>query len=389
MSANYLFTSESVSEGHPDKLADQISDAVLDAYMEQDNYARVACETMITGSRVLLAGEFAADISGEAVNARAIVRDVLKNTGYDDIRFGFNYDNFELITDFREQSRNIAAGVNRNDGQTGAGDQGLMFGYATDETPERMPMPIMLAHKLLMLHAELRKSGKYPFLGPDAKSAVTIQYENDKPAYVQNVVMSVQHTEDADIGYIREFVADAIIRKIIPGEIRSKNMRLFINPAGPFVEGGPKADTGLTGRKIIVDTYGGMCPHGGGAFSGKDATKVDRSAAYMARYIAKNIVASGIARKCLIQLSYAIGETEPIAVFTDSFGTAAVNEESIRQIIPRVFDLTPGGIIRTLNLRRPVFRKTATYGHFGRNDPDFSWERTDCVENIRDCLGGK
>lgn len=384
MIKNFLFTSESVSEGHPDKLADQISDAILDAHLERDKDARVACETMITGNKVILAGEFMSCKTDESLPVRKIVKDVLKQAGYDDKRFGFDYDGFNLITDFRSQSGNIATGINRLDGHLGAGDQGLMFGYATDETPELMPMPVMLAHKLLMLHAELRKSGKYPFLGPDAKSVVTVQYENDVPRYVQNVVMSVQHTEDMDVNFIREFVTDTIIKKLIPPELMAKQIRLFINPAGPFIEGGPKADTGLTGRKIIVDTYGGMCPHGGGAFSGKDATKVDRSAAYMARYIAKNIVASGVAKKCLIQLSYAIGEAKPIAVYIDCFGTALDDENRMMEIIPRVFDLTPGGIISVLHLRRPVFRKTAAYGHFGRNDPDFYWERTDYAREIRD-----
>lgn len=383
MEREYLFSSESVSEGHPDKMADQISDAILDACLGQDPESRVACETLLAKNIVLVAGEFRKKAE---ISIQDIVRETVKNIGYTDESLGLDYRKCQIITSISEQSENISMGVEHKDGTLGAGDQGMMFGYATSETPELMPLAISLAHKLVQRQAAVRKNGTLAWLGPDAKSQVTIRYKGDKPLTVETVVLSTQHSPDVGNKRIREEVISEIINKVIPEELRGENIRYLVNPSGRFEFGGPQTDTGLTGRKIIVDTYGGSCPHGGGAFSGKDPTKVDRSGAYMARYIAKNIVAAKIAERCTLQVAYAIGISEPVSLEIDLHGAGIVDDVKLEEAVRRIFDLTPAGIIEMLNLRRPIYQKTASYGHFGRNLPEFTWERTDKVTELRNYL---
>jgi S-adenosylmethionine synthetase len=380
----YLFTSESVSEGHPDKLADQVSDAVLDACLADDPNSRVACETFTTTGMVLVGGEIT---TNTYVDIQEIARGVAKRIGYDDPSYGLDYESMSVINTIHSQSADISQGVSGTglkeyEGQQGAGDQGMMFGFACDETPELMPAPIMYAHQLLMHAAKLRKHGDITWLRPDSKSQVTVEYNGFKPARIDTVVISHQH--DPDVGYdqIRECIIDRIIKPILePTGLLDTKTRFFVNPTGRFVIGGPHGDSGLTGRKIIVDTYGGMGRHGGGAFSGKDPSKVDRSAAYIARYVAKNVVAAGLASRAEVQLAYAIGVPFPVSVMVDTFGTATVPEEQIEKAIEKTFDLTPAGINKTLDLRKPVFSETAAYGHFGRDS--FSWEKTDRVEALK------
>ena len=382
----YLFTSESVSEGHPDKLADRISDSVLDKYLAADPDAKVAAECLITGSLVVVAGEVHTRITGlhEKITKEIpdLVRNVIGEIGYDGTFPGINPDLCEIRIELNNQSTDIRQGVDLESGGIGAGDQGMMFGYACDETPELMPLPIMLAHKLVQRQAELRRSGEIPWLRPDAKSQVTVRYRDDVPVGIETVVLSTQHAEDVDIETVRAVVENDIVRKIIPQELLLPGLKLFINPTGRFVIGGPYGDTGLTGRKIIVDTYGGICPHGGGAFSGKDPSKVDRSAAYAARYVAKNIVAAGLARRCTVQIAYAIGVEEPVSLMVESHGTGTVSDEVLEKTVKEVFDLTPAGIIQALDLRRPIYAKTSAYGHFGRPGPGFTWEKRDKVEGL-------
>lgn len=384
---SHLFTSESVSEGHPDKMADQISDAILDVFLELDPNARVACETVLADQFVLVAGEFkTADHAVYEVvrnNAENIVRQVIRDIGYTCKEDGIDPDKCEVKIAFNHQSAHINQGVDMANGEIGAGDQGLMFGYACDETPELMPLAISLAHQLVRKQAELRKSGALPWLRPDAKSQVSVRYVDGKPVAVEKVVLSTQHAPDISTEVLREFVRKEIVEAVIPAKLRSKNFEVLINPTGRFEVGGPNGDTGLTGRKIIVDTYGGSCPHGGGAFSGKDPSKVDRSAAYMARYIAKNVVAAGLATKCLVQLAYAIGVIEPVSVMVDTCGTGRIEDEALELLIRKTFKLTPKGIIDTLDLKRPIYAQTAAYGHFGRTDVDLPWERTDQVEALK------
>lgn len=374
---NYLFTSESVSEGHPDKVADQISDAILDAILEQDKTARVAAETMAATNLIVLAGEIT---TNAMVDYEAIVRDTLKGIGYDNPESGIDFKTCEVLTKFGYQSPDIAQGVDNamdDPKNQGAGDQGLMFGYACDETPELMPLPIWLSHRLVERQAMLRKDGRLPWLRPDAKSQVTLEYENNKPKRIDTVVLSTQHSPEIELKTLREAVIEEIIQPILPKSLIQGDIKFLINPTGRFVIGGPQGDCGLTGRKIIVDTYGGAAPHGGGAFSGKDPSKVDRSAAYAARYVAKNLVAAGLCERCLVQISYAIGVAEPTSVMVDTFGTSQFSEEKIAQLIVENFDLRPKGIVEMLDLLRPIYRKTAAYGHFGRDEPDFSWENID------------
>jgi len=374
---NYLFTSESVSEGHPDKVADQISDAILDAILEQDKTARVAAETMAATNLIVLAGEIT---TNAMVDYEAIARDTLKGIGYDNPESGIDFKTCEVLTKFGYQSPDIAQGVDNamdDPKNQGAGDQGLMFGYACDETPELMPLPIWLSHRLVERQAMLRNDGRLPWLRPGAKSQVTLEYENNKPKRIDTVVMSTQHSPEIDLKTLREAVIEEIIQPILPKSLIQGDIKFLINPTGRFVIGGPQGDCGLTGRKIIVDTYGGAAPHGGGAFSGKDPSKVDRSAAYAARYVAKNLVAAGLCERCLVQISYAIGVAEPTSVMVDTFGTSQFSEEKIAQLIVENFDLRPKGIVEMLDLLRPIYRKTAAYGHFGRDEPDFSWENID------------
>jgi S-adenosylmethionine synthetase len=383
----YIFSSESVSEGHPDKVADQISDAVLDALLAQDPNARVACETMVTTGMAVIAGEITttayADMPG-------IVRETIKEIGYNDSAMGFDYETCAVLTSIDKQSPDISMGVTEGEGMfkdQGAGDQGIMFGYACDETPELMPMPILLAHQLVKRLADVRKSGELGFLRPDSKSQVSIRYENDRPVFVDTVVISSQHTPEVTYETIKEGIIESVIRKIVPAHLMSDSTRIFINPTGRFVIGGPMGDCGLTGRKIIVDTYGGAGRHGGGAFSGKDPSKVDRSAAYMGRYVAKNLVAAGLCARCEVQVAYAIGVAEPVSVMVNTFGTGTVDEVKIARIIREVFDLRPRAIIEQLDLLRPIYRKTAAYGHFGRELPEFTWERTDRAALIKEKAG--
>ena len=377
-SRNYLFTSESVSEGHPDKMADQISDRILDEFLALDPNARVACETVLADQFVLVAGEFKtarqSDFEAVKASAEGIVRQVIRDIGYTSLADGIDPDKCEIRIAFNRQSVHINQGVDQADGEIGAGDQGLMFGYACDETPELMPLAISLAHKLVQKQAELRKSGALPWLKPDAKSQVSVRYVDGKPVAVEKVVLSTQHSPDISTDELRQAVRKEIIEAVIPAALRADNFEVLINPTGRFEVGGPNGDTGLTGRKIIVDTYGGSCPHGGGAFSGKDPSKVDRSAAYMARYIAKNIVASGLATKCQIQLAYAIGVVEPVSVMVETFGTGKQSDEALEQYVRDNFRLTPKGIIESLDLKRPIYARTAAYGHFGRTDVDLPWE---------------
>ncbi|PCI09029.1 MAG: methionine adenosyltransferase [Gammaproteobacteria bacterium] len=383
--SDYLFTSESVSEGHPDKVADQISDAILDAIFEQDNKARVACETMINTGMVVISGE----ITTEAwIDMQAVVRNTVKEIGYNSSDMGFDYGSCAVITSIDKQSADIAAGVDESENhEQGAGDQGLMFGYASNETDVLMPAPITYAHRLVKRQAELRKNGTLPWLRPDAKSQVTFRYENDKPVAIDAVVLSTQHAPDIKYNDLREAVMDEILLHELPKEWISKDTQFHINPTGIFVIGGPVGDCGLTGRKIIVDTYGGMARHGGGAFSGKDPSKVDRSAAYASRYVAKNIVAAGLADKCEIQISYAIGVAKPTSISIQTFGTGKIADEKIVTLINEHFNLKPQGIIEMLDLLRPIYKNTAAYGHFGREEPDFTWEKTDKAEALKDAAG--
>jgi S-adenosylmethionine synthetase len=374
---NYLFTSESVSEGHPDKVSDLISDAVLDAILAEDPDARVAAETLTNTNLVVLAGEITTNAK---IDYEKVARDTLRSIGYDNVDYGIDYKTCEVLVKYDTQSPDIAQGV---DGamddplDQGAGDQGLMFGYACDETNELMPLPIHLSHRLVERQAMLRKNGKLSWLRPDAKSQVTIEYNGNKPIRVDTVVLSTQHSPDIKLDDLREAVIEEIINPIIPKELIKGDIKFLINPTGRFVIGGPQGDCGLTGRKIIVDTYGGAAPHGGGAFSGKDPSKVDRSAAYGARYVAKNIVAAGLASKCLVQISYAIGVAKPTSVMVDSYGTGIVSDEKLSELVAEEFDLRPKGIVQTLDLLRPIYKKTAAYGHFGRDEPEFTWEALD------------
>jgi S-adenosylmethionine synthetase len=385
-SKNYLFTSESVSEGHPDKMADQISDRILDEFLSRDPNARVACETVLADQFVLVAGEFKtanqADFDAVRDRAEDIVRQVIRDIGYSSKEDGIDPDKCEIKIAFNRQSVHINQGVDQEDGEIGAGDQGLMFGYACDETTELMPLPISLSHRLVRKQAELRKSGALPWLRPDAKSQVSVRYVNGKPEAVEKVVLSTQHSPEISTDELRDIVRREIVEAVIPIGLRSPNFEVLINPTGRFEVGGPNGDTGLTGRKIIVDTYGGSCPHGGGAFSGKDPSKVDRSAAYMARYIAKNIVAAGLATRCQIQLAYAIGVVDPVSVMVETFGTGTQDDESLEQYVRDNFKLTPKGIIETLDLKRPIYAKTAAYGHFGRTDVEFPWEGIRVIAKI-------
>lgn len=381
----YLFSSESVTEGHPDKVADQISDAVLDAIIAQDTKARVACETYVTTGLALVGGEITT--SGYA-NVPEIVRQTVKEIGYNDSSMGFDWETCAVLTAIDEQSPDIALGVNeREDHEQGAGDQGLMFGYACDETEEYMPMSIIYAHKLVQKLAEVRKDRTLGFLRPDGKSQVTIEYVDGKPVRVDAVVVAAQHNPDVSISDLRDGITEKVIKPIIPASMMDGNTKIFINSTGRFVVGGPKGDCGMTGRKIIVDTYGGAGGHGGGAFSGKDPSKVDRSASYMARYVAKNLVAAGVAEKIELQIAYTIGIAQPVSVFVDAMGTERIDPEKISQIVLDLFDLRPRKIIEKLDLLRPVFRKTAVGGHFGRNEPGFTWEKLDMVDEIRKRAG--
>lgn len=374
MARRYLFTSESVTEGHPDKICDQVSDSILDEIISQDPDSRVAVEAMTTTGIVFVAGEVT---SNAKIDAQNVVRKTLKNIGYNGLKHGFDGNSCSVLTSIHEQSSDISMGVSKKEnGVQGAGDQGLMFGYATSETAELMPMPITLAHKLTMKLAKVRKEKTLDWMGPDGKSQVSVIYEDSVPKKIDTVVVSTQHTEDISISQVREEVVSKVIKPICDNLINDST-KFLVNPTGRFVIGGPVGDTGLTGRKIIADTYGGMGRHGGGAFSGKDPSKVDRSACYMARYIAKNIVASGIASKCEVQLAYAIGVAEPVSIMVDTFNTGKIDEEKIEAQVREIFDTTPLGIIETLRLKRPIYTKTAAYGHFGRNEPDFTWEKID------------
>ncbi len=377
----YLFTSESVTEGHPDKIADQISDAVLDAILAQDPVGRVACETLLTTGLVVVAGEITTSCY---VDIPKIARETIKGVGYTRAKYGFDYETCGVIAAIDGQSPDIAMGVDN----LGAGDQGLMFGYACTETEELMPLPIMLAHKLVQRLSEVRRTGEVNYLRPDGKSQVSVRYVDDKPVSVETVVISTQHSPDVTLERIREDMIERVVLPTIPAQlIDPKRITYHINPTGRFVTGGPMGDTGLTGRKIIVDTYGGSCPHGGGAFSGKDPTKVDRSACYMARHVAKNVVGAGLADRAQVQVAYAIGVAEPVSIMVETFGTGKVPDGKLAQLIRRHFDFTPAGIIKYLNLRRPFYRKTAAYGHFGRSEPEFTWERLDRVKDLRDDAG--
>ena len=374
LSRNFLFTSESVTEGHPDKIADQISDAVLDAIFTADPMGRVACETLVTTGLAVITGEITTTAN---YDAQQIARKVLTDIGYTDIAYGFDAERSAVLSIIDKQSPDIAMGVNPG----GAGDQGLMFGYACTETPELMPLPITLAHQLTRQLANVRKDGTLPFIRPDGKSQVTVEYVDDKPKAVTTVVISAQHDPDVSDTELREAIIQEVIKKIIPNNLQAPDIKYHINPTGRFVTGGPQGDAGLTGRKIIVDTYGGMGRHGGGALSGKDPTKVDRSAAYAARHVAKNLVAAGLAERCEIQISYAIGRSEPVSVMVDTFGTG--DAEALEKLVNTHFDLTPIGIIERLKLRQPIYQNTAAYGHFGREEPGFTWEETDYVEKLR------
>ena len=385
MANSHLFTSESVSEGHPDKMADQISDAVLDAILTDDKHARVACETMINTGMVILSGEIT---TSSYVDMQQIVRDTIKEIGYNHSDMGFDYQSCAVLTSIDKQSADIAMGVDETDAhEQGAGDQGLMFGYASNETDVLMPAPITFAHQLVKRQAHVRKTGILSWLRPDAKSQVTFHYENDQPVGIDAVVLSTQHDADISIEILREAVMDEIIKPVIPEKWLSKETKFHINPTGRFVIGGPVGDCGLTGRKIIVDTYGGMARHGGGAFSGKDPSKVDRSAAYAGRYVAKNIVAAGLADRCEIQVSYAIGVAEPTSVSINTFGTGKVSDEKLVELIAEHFDLRAGGLVKMLNLLRPIYKATAAYGHFGREEAEFTWEQTDKAEALKASAG--
>ena len=387
---NFLFTSESVGEGHPDKIADQLSDSVLDEFLREDPSARVACEALVKNDVVILAGEIT---SSKTVNYERLARAVIKDIGYDDPALGFDSQSCSIMTFISQQSPDISMGVNEHEGlhkEQGAGDQGLMFGFACDETPELMPLPISLSHQIMRALSKSRRSEAGSFLKPDAKSQVTVEYRDGKPHAVDTVVVSTQHAESASLKDVEEYVIEKIVKNVIPSQFLTSKTKYLINPTGRFVIGGPVGDCGLTGRKIIVDTYGGYSRHGGGAFSGKDPSKVDRSAAYAARYIAKNVVAAGLASKCEVQVAYAIGVAKPVSVYVNTFGTGSVSEEKISAAAQEVFDLTPRGIIRSLNLLKPIYRPTASYGHFGREagaDGSFSWERTDKAAELKSLLG--
>ncbi len=372
----YLFTSESVTEGHPDKIADQISDSILDAILAQDPQGRVACETLVTTGLAMIAGEITTSCY---VDFPRIVRQTIKDVGYTRAKYGFDSETCAVLSSIHEQSPDIAQGVDPG----GAGDQGLMFGYACTETEELMPLPIMLAHKLVKGLSCARRDGLLEYLRPDGKSQVSVEYDNGRPVRVDTVVVSTQHSASVSNDTLREDLTEKIVNRVIPSEMMDKNTRILINPTGRFVVGGPHGDAGVTGRKIIVDTYGGAAPHGGGAFSGKDPTKVDRSACYMARYVAKNIVAAGLAERCMVQLAYAIGVAEPVSVLVDTEGTGKVSDDKLSEIVRGNFKLTPRAIIETLDLRRPIYKKTAAFGHFGRTEPEFTWERTDKADALK------
>ena len=375
-----MFTSESVTEGHPDKIADQVSDAVLDAVLAQDPAGRVACETLVTTGLIVLAGEVTTTCTGDFAG---VARQAVSDVGYTRAKYGFDAETCAVVSSIHGQSPDIALGVDPG----GAGDQGLMFGYACSETPELMPLPIMLSHHLVRALSEVRRSGTIDYLRPDGKSQVTVEYDGDTPVRIDAVVVSSQHSDAVAIERIREDVADLIIRRVIPENLIDADTRIYVNPTGRFVTGGPHGDSGVTGRKIIVDTYGGMAPHGGGAFSGKDPTKVDRSASYMARYIAKNCVKAGLADRVQVQLAYAIGVADPVSVLVETFGTGKLAEDRISGLVRDHFELTPRGIIDSLDLRRPIYRQTAAFGHFGRTEPEFTWERTDKAEALRAAAG--
>jgi S-adenosylmethionine synthetase len=385
---DYLFTSESVTEGHPDKVADQISDSILDNILEQDPKGRVACETLVTTGLVFIAGEITTTCY---VDMPRIVRETVQDIGYNSSTMGFDWETCSVITSIDQQSADIAQGVNGKGlfKDQGAGDQGLMFGYACDETPELMPMPICYAHKLTKRLAQVRKNGSLDFLRPDGKSQITIQYENGNPKRVEAVVIAAQHSPDVSYAKLKEAIIEEVIKKVVPKKMIDGDTKYLINTTGRFVVGGPMGDAGLTGRKIIVDTYGGQGSHGGGCFSGKDPSKVDRSASYMARHVAKNIVAAGLAKKCEVQLAYSIGVAQPVSVLVDGFGTETIPRERISSMVSEVFDLRPAPIIKYLDLLRPIFKKTACYGHFGRNDPDFTWEKTNMADTLAEKAGLK
>lgn len=381
----FLFTSESVTEGHPDKVADAISDSILDAIMAQDTKCRVACETLVTTGLAFIAGEITTSCY---VDMPSIVRQTIKDIGYNSSEMGFDWQTCSVITSIDQQSPDIAQGVDEGENkEQGAGDQGLMFGYAADETPELMPMPVMMAHKLTKGLAEARKSGRASIFRPDGKAQVTIEYEGDVPKRIDTIVVSTQHTPEATLAMVKEAVMEEVIRKVLPLGMLDDKTKYFINPTGKFVVGGPMGDCGLTGRKIIVDTYGGQGSHGGGCFSGKDPSKVDRSASYMGRYVAKNIVASGLAKRCEVQIAYAIGIAEPVSVLVNTFGTGIVPNDVIAQAVRNVFELKPAGTIKQLDLLRPIYKQTSAYGHFGRTEPEFSWEKTDLAKKLRDVVG--
>jgi S-adenosylmethionine synthetase len=377
----YIFTSESVTEGHPDKIADQISDGVLDAIYEKDPRGRVACESLLTTGLIVVAGEITTTAN---VDIADVARQTVKDVGYTRAKYGFDSETCGVVVAVHKQSPDIAQGVDQGSDKLGAGDQGLMFGYACSETPELMPAPISLAHGLVRRLSEVRRSGKLPYLRPDGKSQVSVRYVDGKPVRVETVVVSAQHSPDVPHERLREEIIEHVVTPTLPPHmVDRRHLTFHINPTGRFVTGGPMGDTGVTGRKIIVDTYGGSCPHGGGAFSGKDPTKVDRSAAYMARHVAKNIVAAGLAERCMVQVAYAIGVVDPVSVMVETFGTGKIPKGRLEQLIQRHFDLTPAGIIKYLDLRRPIYRKTAAFGHFGRSEPEFTWERTDRAKDLR------
>ncbi len=387
MANDYLFTSESVSEGHPDKVADQISDSILDAILEQDPTARVAAETLCNTGLVVLAGEITTTANVDYIK---VARETLRQIGYDNTDYGIDYRGCAVLVAYDKQSPDIAQGVNKAEDDPldqGAGDQGLMFGYAVDETPELMPMPIYLSHRLVERQSHLRRDGRLNWLRPDAKSQVTLRYVNGRPDSIDTVVLSTQHSPDIELKALREAVIEEIIKPVLPKELIKGSINFLVNPTGRFVIGGPQGDCGLTGRKIIVDTYGGAAPHGGGAFSGKDPSKVDRSAAYAARYVAKNIVAAGLATKCLVQVSYAIGVAKPTSVMVSTYGTGKISDEQISKLVSEHFDLRPKGIVKMLNLLRPIYQKTAAYGHFGREEPEFTWEARDRVIALKSAAG--
>ena len=384
MTKEYIFTSESVTEGHPDKMADQISDAILDYIIEHDPKARVACETLVSNGFCVIAGELKTTAYAPM---QEIARKVIQEIGYTDANYGFDYRAAAVLNGIGEQSPDINQGVDQADGVIGAGDQGLMFGYACRETDVLMPLPIHLAHRLTQRLAEVRKDGTVPYLRPDGKAQISVKYVDDKPVSVETVVISTQHHADVSQEQIHKDMIEEVIKKVIPADMMDENTIYHINPTGKFVIGGPQGDAGLTGRKIIVDTYGGSCPHGGGAFSGKDPTKVDRSAAYAARHVAKNLVAAGACDKATLQVAYAIGVVQPVSIMVDTHGTGKVSEEKIEECIKELFDLSPAGIIESLDLLKPIYRKTATYGHFGRTEDSFTWEKTDRVQDIKNYLG--